>query len=484
MGRLIAPAAAHLVARLSSWLDRPVDRGLRVVVALAFVGIALRSAWLCDDAYITLRTLDNLVGGYGPVFNPGERVQAYTHPFWLLWLLPAYALFREAWLVPIAMGLATSGLALAVGLRAARTNGAAVLMSCVWVSSKAAVDYATSGLENPLLHLLLAAFYLEWTGPARPGRLGLLAAGLGLTRLDALWVVLPALAPRPRARPALWPLLAWHAFTLFYYGSWLPNSALAKLGAGIPRAALAEASVSSFAWMVAHDPIALAAIAAAVVAGRAAGLGVALHLLWIVYVGGDFMGGRFFAAPLWLGLLALARVPLDGRRLAAVGVVALAVGLANPRAPLRAGPAYARAAPLGGVVDERGYYWRATGLLVDRRERLPPEFTARADDPRVVVKSVIGQYGYTAGPGRHVIDRLGLADPLLARLPVEDPQRWRIGHYRRAVPDGYLASVAAGRNEIVDPAIHDLYEDVRLATRAPLLAPGRAGALLRLNLPR
>ena len=51
---------------------------------LIFAVVLVRSAWLCDDAYITFRSCENLVTGYGFTFNPGERVQAFTHPLWAI----------------------------------------------------------------------------------------------------------------------------------------------------------------------------------------------------------------------------------------------------------------------------------------------------------------------------------------------------------------------------------------------------------------
>ena len=44
------------------------------------------TAWLGDDSLFTIRTILNLLNGYGPVFNVGERVQAYTHPLWFFLL--------------------------------------------------------------------------------------------------------------------------------------------------------------------------------------------------------------------------------------------------------------------------------------------------------------------------------------------------------------------------------------------------------------
>lgn len=55
----------------------------------------VRTAWLCDDAYITLRTVSNFVAGFGPRFNVAERVQAFTHPLWFLLETPVFALSRE-----------------------------------------------------------------------------------------------------------------------------------------------------------------------------------------------------------------------------------------------------------------------------------------------------------------------------------------------------------------------------------------------------
>ena len=56
--------------------------GLGLPLAL-YAFVVLQSAWLCDDAYITYRTVDNFVSGLGLRWNPIERVQAYTHPLWM-----------------------------------------------------------------------------------------------------------------------------------------------------------------------------------------------------------------------------------------------------------------------------------------------------------------------------------------------------------------------------------------------------------------
>ena len=57
---------------------------------LFYATALLTNAWLCDDAYITYRSIDNFVSGYGPVWNSGERVQSYTHPLWFFVLMNSF----------------------------------------------------------------------------------------------------------------------------------------------------------------------------------------------------------------------------------------------------------------------------------------------------------------------------------------------------------------------------------------------------------
>ncbi|MGC9054758.1 MAG: hypothetical protein ACP5KS_12855, partial [Candidatus Hydrogenedens sp.] len=66
-----------------------------------FAILFLRTAWLCDDAYISFRTVDNAVNGYGLRWNINERVQVYTHPLWLFLHIPFYFLTKEMFLTPI-----------------------------------------------------------------------------------------------------------------------------------------------------------------------------------------------------------------------------------------------------------------------------------------------------------------------------------------------------------------------------------------------
>jgi len=83
-------------------------RLLPLLLLLAYAIVLVRTAWMCDDAFITLRTVDNFVQGYGLVWNVGERVQAYTHPLWMFLLSAFYAFTREPYFTTLAISMALS----------------------------------------------------------------------------------------------------------------------------------------------------------------------------------------------------------------------------------------------------------------------------------------------------------------------------------------------------------------------------------------
>ncbi len=91
-----------------------------------------------------------------------------------------------------------------------------------------------------------------------------------------------------------------------------------------------------------------------------------------------------------------------------------------------------------------------------------------------------GMLGYFGGPDLYIVDFMGLGDPLLARLPAISP--WRIGHFQRLIPDGYIASIESGTNQIRDPKLATYYERLRVITRGPIWQSTRLKAIVRMNL--
>ncbi len=421
----------------------------------------------------------------------------------------------------------------------------AVLALLLLVASRSFVEFSTSGLENPLSHLLLVIFWLEAMADSdgtirRPTRFCVVAALCCLNRLDLALLIAPRMLAwlwqrPPRAlRSIAWgalPLIAWFAFALVYYGSLTPNTVLAKLGTGIPLRLLAWQGLYYLLESLLHDPVTLPTIAAVIVwaivkpslNAVSLPIGLALHLLFIVRVGGDFMSGRFLSAPFVCAVLFVASRTerwLEVRPLvfSAVALVVIGTSLTAAQSPLRLWthlPVEDESfeAFHGGILSERLIYAGNTGLA---EALLLGQHPSKRPWSRVGTEhhglpnafdgvGAVGLLGYHAGPATHIIDPLALTDPLLARLPSASPDNWRIGHFQRAVPPGYEESLAecmrrlfphgsvsppthscldwpAETNRIADPALARQYDTIRLVTQAPLFSAQRLRAIVRLNL--
>lgn len=500
-------------------------RGLRLLALLLVAAVVVKAAWVCDDAFITMRTVDNLLHGRGLTWNPGERVQVFTHPLWLGVLAVADALLPGWWAALLA-GLATSLAATWLLLRRLPDQSPAIAaVGLALALSRANVDFATSGLENPLacLLLVLALPAAAVAGGARgrdgdPGqrpltRLVLLTSLLALVRLDLVLVPLPLLAwELARGGWRHWrallvaalPLVAWEAFSIFYFGFPLPNTAYAKLGTGIAAGDLAQRGWWYLEASLRRDPLTVVVLAAGLGLALARGdrarrlwaAGVLLYLAYVVRIGGDFMMGRFLVAPL-VATVALAAPLLPRGRPGWAVAGALLLGLLAPRNPVTAPVMPPYETWFRGIADERGYYYAGTGLLPRLRPGFQEhEYIQAGRKARAIMEQqgeafqaveCIGFFGYYAGPRLYVIDVMALSDPFLARLPVSrpaDPRSWRIGHFTRELPPGYRETISTGVNRLEDPRLARLHDDLRLVTAGPLLAPERWGAIWRLNTSR
>lgn len=492
--------------------------------------VVVATAWQSDDAYITFRTAENLWTGWGLRWNPIERVQSFTSPLWLLVATACRALFGELYFSTLVVGALITLVAATLLLHEGKDSWRAVAIVLLLSTSAAVVDYATSGLENPLLYLLLVLVVLEARRASEPGfplRVALLTSALTLTRPDAVLFVLPILLwtmVAQRRNPRTWralvlglsPLGLWLLFSLFYFGSPVPNTALAKLNVDIPGSALALQGLHYLMDGVRHDPVTIALIVAGVALAswrgdrsqRLLAAGVALYLIYVVRIGGDFMSGRFLAGPavacaaLLVCLPRAELAPPTPYVLVSVVFGLLLYGALWPHSPWLTRLDYGRGFEADqivrghGIADERAYYYPTTGLLpvltarkqIRARELpLPPyrgaqvglRFRDEADS--VATMNEVGFFGYFAGPEKTIIDVWALSDPLLARLQFRPDGPWRIGHYPRRIPEGYVETRRAGASAFRDGDIARLYAAIEIVTQGPLLAEGRLSEIWRLN---
>ena len=118
---------------------------------------------------------------------------------------------------------------------------------------------------------------------------------------------------------------------------------------------------------------------------------------------------------------------------------------------------------------------------------------------KVIAFEAVGLLGYHAGPGVHILDPMALTNPLLARLPADEP--WRIGHFRRPLPSGYVRMLEScvarafpghaiapptvtcvddpSATQGLDRSIAREYERIVIATQRPLLDGPRLALLAR-----
>ncbi len=475
------------------------------------IGLVLRAAWVTEDAYITLRTVDNWVHGHGLRWNADERVQGYTHPLWMLLLSAVYFVTREGYVSAVLTALLATSAALLLLLRSARSGGHAATAVLLLAFSRSFVEFSTSGLENPLTHLLVALFvWLYAVRGASLRTLTLAGSLLALNRSDALIVALPALLQASvdsyRARGAketaidllhgASPYLAWELFSLFYYGFLFPNTAYAKLNTGLPAGEVARQGLTYLLNALAWDPPILIviglAVGAALLQRRTAelmlALGIVAYVVYVMVIGGDFMLGRFLTLPLFLAacLIAISLLPLEDPTRAAVVIIPFFLLFLHPNATEKyvVGDFHH-----DGVADERMYYRESTGLMMYTRARGLPNHpwamegqVARARGDRIRIAENIGLLGFFAGPRLHIIDPLALTDPLLARLPARYDPAWRVGHYRRVVPPGYLETVSSGACKMQDQNLCEYYAKLKQVIADPLWSWSRIKTIFAMNL--
>jgi arabinofuranosyltransferase len=491
--------------------------------------LIIRNAWVCDDAYITLRTVDNFIHGYGLTWNTAERVQVYTHPLWMLCLSGLYFVTREAYFTTLIFSLLLSAsVAYLMAFRMAVSAGGAILSLVAITLSKAFLDYSTSGLENPLTHLFLVLFLLVYYRsepdptdelPNRSPhtrqwlfRLACLASLAAMNRLDTVLFFVPALitafiqVPRGGRVSALvkgfLPLIVWEGFAIVYYGFPFPNTAYAKLNTSISSW---EMIFQGFCYLLNSlrlDPLTLTFIliglAAPIWLGnrqlKAFAWGIGLYLAYVVWIGGDFMSGRFLTSCL-VGAVALMALSwnLDLKYTVIPLILVFLIALHSPHSQylLDLEHPLSQQYPVidkKGIADERAYYDTSTGLInISRQQPLPYHpwilegRDARDKRAPLVVREDVGLFGFYAGPEVHVLDKWALADPLLTRLPMASGE-WRVGHYPRKIPEGYLATLETGQSKLVSPGIAQYYSKIALITRGSLFSLTRLVEILRMNL--
>jgi arabinofuranosyltransferase len=213
-----------------------------------------------------------------------------------------------------------------------------------------------------------------------------------------------------------------------------------------------------------------------------------------VRIGGDFMSGRlltpaFFGAALILSRLHSTTLTSPVNILTYVTIVA--VGFMSPHPTLLSdaqAPRGRATIQASGIADERLFYYPERALLTVTRgtglpgKAPPASHVAMSDAPLPVQEEyIVGLTGYNAGPQVHILDRYGLGEPLLARLPYSGGP-WRPGHLARDVPTGYRETLESGVIQLQNARLAQYYERLSLIVRGRIFEWRRFRAIIRMNL--
>lgn len=468
------------------------SRALLCAVPATLVALAAgwSRRWVAEDGFIYLRIARNIASGNGPVFNPGERVEAATGTIWVwaLAVLHQVSSVRLEWLA-VALGLCCTAGALVVTQVASASWWRRGMASTWWLPAGAAVvalwppawDFTTSGLEGSLALLWVAA---TWWVLVHGGSTWRPRARLEVVLLTSSWLVRPDLAlmgavalvgwwrSRPDRRSqrvadlvlGSLPVAAVQLARMAYFAALAPTPALAKEGtrvridrglsylwdAGRPYGTwvFVAVTVAALVWLTLR---------------RAAGPGFPawtittaglVHLAYVAAVGGDFMHGRmaipgvFAVVATWAAVLPLRRVAVGVSAVVVLAAAVVAVvGRPPPNNPI--------------ITDERAYWvglsrnehpvvvedyldveWpqtevaqrAAASLALGERglwilDRGRPVFLPGpldVDQPVAVESYNIGIPGFSVPGEVYVADQLGLANPVVARL--EPTPGPKIGH--------------------------------------------------------
>ena len=374
------------------------------ILPVAWGVLGWRQRWIADDGLIVARTVREILAGHGPVFNPGERVEADTSVLWT-WLLAllAWVSRLDLYTVIIASGLLLAPLGLLFALLGTRElhrrhSPDQVLLpagALVVVALPPFWDFVTSGLEDSLIFCWLGVCWWLLAG-LRPGsrrRACWLAftAGLGwLVRPDMVigtvaflaalwWITRPAwrrlavLAVSAGAVP-----LAYQVFRMGYYGLLVPNTAVAK-DASSTRFHQGSVYLADFAspyrlWVPLLVLLVLFLLTAqhlgrAEIVRCAAATGSGLLMAsYVIAIGGDFMHARMLLPATFALLLPVMLVPVPlpkhsgGLANASLCLLAATIGVWALGAGLRwRDPTPLGIIPQSGIANERGWWSVHTG---------------------------------------------------------------------------------------------------------------------------
>lgn len=479
--------------------------------------VIIAHAAVMEDPYISFRVVDNVVHGDGLRWSIDERVQPSTNILWMLLHVPFYWVWRNIYAVTLLLSLLCTAVAVFAPLYTFKRQTLTVVALFVvpLALSGTFVNYSTSGFENPLQHALFA-----WCGwivlRAKPHYfwflLSFCVALSMVNRLDVVFFYVPlgvyflCLRFRTIRWRQVWvgaaPIIVWELFSLFYYGFLFANSKYAKLNTSVSDWEYIRLGGSYLLNLLVVDPVsglallwAAASIPRLIIAYRTTStqqdkervglficvaLGIVSYTLYIVAIGGTYLGGRLLSLPVyaafWL-LLGTAQRPLNKDMLCAVGAIicAIKLNMPTPDEIRKRCPVCFTGINLPAAEEKIPLLDYVQGKAILPQPRSQSWFATPA------VAGSIGRWGYSMKPDIRIVDYIAISDPLLARLPCNITQLHTIGILPRDIPRGYLHFLKTGEMGQMDADLAAYYTKLRFIISGDLWNMDRLREIVRFN---
>ena len=493
------------------------------LIAIYFL-LFFKTAWVCDDAYINFRSIDQLYAGNGPVWNPHERVQVYTSPLWY-WLHASVAwIFNDYFLCTISISFILFCFFSIKLSRFAETPFNISILILFALASRSFYDFASSGLETMLcsfITLLTSINYFKYCNAIDNSEENLIFykktlfcfSIVPLCRHDLITLLIIPVSYMVYCNSkysnkeklthillVLMPIVFWSIFSVIYYGMPFPNTAYAKLYTGISKLNLINQGLGYIKACLIFEPIIVVSFFFFTILGfikgnryaRAFACGILLNIFYVVLVGGDFMAGRFLLSAIIVSAIFMINIKLF-EKIKAKSKIAFNIFVIfllfyifffkynSFNIPTNL---YEYNIPKSGIVDERLFYNQISSIFkwienrniyLSEEDYRPifPEYKVTLsayifskEKPNIYYANYIGFYGFWIGLNNIVIDVLALADPFLARHETINKENFRIGHFIRNIPQDYIESIKKHKNCFRDPKEANLYNLIYLATQS------------------
>jgi len=459
---------------------RLLQFGILAVPVIIFVWASWQVRLFYDDGYIYTHVLQQVIAGNGPVYNVGQRVEAFTSPAWvglmlMVHLVSPVSLEATAVLVGIACGTGGFVAAMAGSARIARRidPGAFVLPFGILVPTSVYAFWgmASSGLETGMTYLwvglcLLVGVIVAEGSRSRPRAWQGVVLGFGiLVRPDLMIVSVVLMASLIWGRWPTWrfkgslSFIAWgvvfplmyQIFRMGYYGMVVANTAVAKNASSLVPGRGWHYFTNFFFryWLIFPIAIIIGSVGVSWVRRLAAsrkdrgllsvivGLPVAgaLCMLYVVLIGGDYIHGRMLLPGLFAIIAPFAVIPVRRRYLfgsaivpwALVSVIAVRPVFGLAGLPFITGaPSHANFAqvtswgpnsPNQKTLRHPGVYTDNYVDFINLAQPVPGPPNPNLHLPALAVLA-LGNEAVAVGTKVEIIDELGLANIVGSHFPV------------------------------------------------------------------